>query len=93
MPGLARYTGPARLHRRWKLIRTSEACDPRDPHRYVYLVGVEPEHQGRGLGSALIRAGLEACDRDGLPADLESSKAATSRSTSARASASCGAST
>ncbi|MEZ4554222.1 MAG: GNAT family N-acetyltransferase [Dehalococcoidia bacterium] len=75
MPGLSRYSGPLRLHRLWRLIRATEARYPREPHRYLYLVGVEPEHQGRGVGSALIRAGLEACDRDRLPAYLESSKA------------------
>lgn len=72
MPGLARYTGPRRLHRLWKLIRATEARYPRQPHRYLYLVGVEPEHQGLGVGSMLIRAGLEACERDEMPAYLES---------------------
>ena len=30
--------------------------------------------QGRGIGSALLAPGLEACDRDGLPAYLETQK-------------------
>lgn len=74
MPGLIRYTGASRLPRLWRPIRRSEARYPRQPHRYLYLVGVEPGRQGRGTGSALVRAGLEACDRDRMPAYLESSK-------------------
>lgn len=74
MPGLMRYTGSGRLHRLWRMIRITEARYPRQPHRYLYSVGVEPGQQGRGTGSALVRAGLEACDRDGVPAYLESSK-------------------
>jgi ribosomal protein S18 acetylase RimI-like enzyme len=73
-PELITLCGPRRVSRLWRLIRMTEARYPRVPHRYLYLVGVRPECQGGGLGSALIRAGLEACDRDGLPAYLESSK-------------------
>ena len=36
--------------------------------------GTDPPAQGRGIGSALLAPGLELCDRDGLPAYLESSK-------------------
>lgn len=45
----------------------------RRPHWYILAVGVGPEHQGRGLGSALLAPTLERCDRDGLPAYLEAS--------------------
>jgi ribosomal protein S18 acetylase RimI-like enzyme len=38
---------------------------------FLPLLGVDPVAQGRGLGSALLRHGLAACDRDGLPAYLE----------------------
>jgi GNAT superfamily N-acetyltransferase len=34
---------------------------------------VDPVHQGRGHGAALLRYALERCDREGLPAYLESS--------------------
>jgi ribosomal protein S18 acetylase RimI-like enzyme len=46
---------------------------PTERHWYLGAVGVLPEHQGRGHGSALLQAGLERCDRDGLPAYLEAS--------------------
>jgi ribosomal protein S18 acetylase RimI-like enzyme len=47
-------------------------CHPTEPHWYLATIGVTPEHQGRGHGAALLRAGLDRCDRDGLPAYLES---------------------
>jgi GNAT superfamily N-acetyltransferase len=44
------------------------------PHFYLAQVGVVPEAQGNGLGSRLLEPILEICDRDGIPAYLESSK-------------------
>ncbi|WP_042413881.1 GNAT family N-acetyltransferase [Streptacidiphilus anmyonensis] len=49
---------------------------PREPHWYLYILGVEPDLQGRGVGAALLRAGLERSDAAGLPAYLESSNLA-----------------
>jgi GNAT superfamily N-acetyltransferase len=45
----------------------------RAPHYYVRDVGVLPQMQGRGLGSALMRPTLDLCDQGGLPAYLEAS--------------------
>ncbi|MFJ4684657.1 GNAT family N-acetyltransferase [Streptomyces sp. NPDC088789] len=44
-------------------------------HAYLWMVGVSPERQGQGVGSALIGTVLERCDRDGVPAYLEASNA------------------
>lgn len=49
------------------------ARNVREPHYYVRDIGVFPELQGRGLGSALMGPALERCDREGLPAYLEAS--------------------
>ena len=49
------------------------AHEVRGPHYYVRDVGVLPEMQGRGLGSALMAPTLERCDREGLPTYLEAS--------------------
>jgi ribosomal protein S18 acetylase RimI-like enzyme len=46
---------------------------PDEPHWYLPLIGVDPAHQGKGLGGALMVHALERCDRDGVPAYLESS--------------------
>jgi predicted N-acetyltransferase YhbS len=37
-------------------------------------LGVEPVLQGQGLGGRLVQSGLERCDRDHLPAYLETAK-------------------
>ena len=47
---------------------------PEPRHFYLASVGVMPDGQGRGLGSRLLEPVLEICDRDGIPAYLESSK-------------------
>ncbi len=49
---------------------------PKEPHWYLPMIGVDPARQGQGLGAALLRHGLALCDRDGLPAYLESSNPA-----------------
>jgi ribosomal protein S18 acetylase RimI-like enzyme len=50
-----------------------DAYHPADPCWYLPLIGVDPACQGRGCGSALLRYATEQCDRDGVPAFLESS--------------------
>ena len=40
---------------------------------YLPLVAVDPACQGQGIGSALMKAALNRCDEDKLPAYLESS--------------------
>lgn len=45
---------------------------PDEPHWYLPLIGVDPARQGRGYGSALMRHALDACDREGALAYLES---------------------
>ncbi|MEV6958754.1 GNAT family N-acetyltransferase [Streptomyces sp. NPDC051207] len=44
-------------------------------HEYLWMVGVAPDRQGEGLGTALVASALDRCDRDGLPAYLEASSA------------------
>ena len=52
-----------------------ERVHPRAPaHFYLATLGVAPTAQGQGLGSRLLQPVLEICDRDGVPAYLESSK-------------------
>jgi ribosomal protein S18 acetylase RimI-like enzyme len=49
---------------------------PRSPHWYLAVIGTAPEARGKGLGSALLRERLALCDRDRVPAYLESSNRA-----------------
>lgn len=51
-----------------------ERKHPKAPHYYLATLGTDPEHQGKGIGSALMQPVLARCDTEGLPAYLESSK-------------------
>ncbi len=44
---------------------------PVQPWAYLQLIGVEPDHQRRGLGSQLLAPVLARCDATGTPAYLE----------------------
>lgn len=57
----------------WAQLRFERRHPRRPDHWYLHYVGVEPRHQGRGLGSGLLAPVLERCDRERTPAYLESS--------------------
>jgi GNAT superfamily N-acetyltransferase len=59
----------------YAIVEQMGRCHPTFPHWYLPFVGVEPIHQGRGLGAELLRPILQRCDAEGLPAYLESSDA------------------
>ncbi|MFD9882493.1 GNAT family N-acetyltransferase [Streptomyces alboflavus] len=52
---------------------TSEIHPSDRPHQYLHMIGVKPQRQGEGIGSALVAPVLERCDREGLHAYLEAS--------------------
>jgi ribosomal protein S18 acetylase RimI-like enzyme len=56
----------------WQLLEHAHPARPE--HWYLAVLGTDPSAQGRGLGSAVLSAMLEQCDRDGVAAYLESSK-------------------
>jgi GNAT superfamily N-acetyltransferase len=64
------------LGRGLQLQQLMQKHHPREPHWYLQTLGTDPSQQGKGLGSALLAPVLERCDHDGIPAYLESSKAA-----------------
>ncbi len=45
---------------------------PKERHFYLHAIGARLSHQGQGIGHALLRAGLAVCDRQKVPAYLES---------------------
>jgi GNAT superfamily N-acetyltransferase len=49
---------------------------PHAPHWYLQVLGTDPASQGRGYASLLMRHQLAIVDADGLPAYLETAKAA-----------------
>src|SRR5206468_12016999 len=71
-PTFARAFG-ARLPRAAGLLSVIERRHIRETHYYFAYVGVSPEAQGQGLGTALMRPTLDRCDEQGLPAYLEAS--------------------
>jgi GNAT superfamily N-acetyltransferase len=63
------------LPRLLRVLHKMETVHPEEPPSYYLAVlGVEPEQQGHGFGSALMQPVLERCDRERIPAYLESSK-------------------
>jgi len=51
----------------------------KEPHAYLFTVGVIGHARGRGLGRKMIEPVLEACDRTGTLAYLENSNPANER--------------
>jgi GNAT superfamily N-acetyltransferase len=78
VPEMARLTG-------WRHLRmAADALEELErrrkqhvPGRHFYLsaLGVEPERQGSGIGTALMGPVLDRCDRERLPAYLETAAA------------------
>jgi GNAT superfamily N-acetyltransferase len=54
-----------------RALNDLEKVHPREPHYYLPFIGVAPERQGRGVGSALLAPVLERCDAEGVGAYLE----------------------
>ena len=59
-----------------KLMQQMASHHPKEPHWYLPLIGIDPACQGKGFGSALLKHATDICDRDGMPAYLESSNLA-----------------
>jgi len=68
-----------------EIVKASRAMNvlarvhPKEPHWYLMAVGVVPEAQGQGRGSALLEPVLERCDEERVPAYLEASTADNAR--------------
>jgi GNAT superfamily N-acetyltransferase len=56
------------------VLRAVEEQHPREPHYYLEFLGIRPEHQGFGLGRALIEPMTARADREGVGMYLENSK-------------------
>ncbi len=62
-----------KLPRASSFVRALEEHHLAELHYYVRWIGITPELQGHGLGSALMAPALDRCDREGLPAYIEAS--------------------
>ncbi|MEM9767501.1 MAG: GNAT family N-acetyltransferase [Cyanobacteria bacterium P01_D01_bin.71] len=54
------------------VFETREIYHPDGPHWYLTVLGVDPYQRNQGYGSALTQQALVQCDRDRVPAYLES---------------------
>ena len=64
---------PSRLQDGAGIFEQMAAYHPHEPHWYLPLIGVDPAHFGEGHGDALMSHALARCDRERVPAYLESS--------------------
>lgn len=58
----------------FRMLGEMERIHYRPPHWYLALLGTDPDHWGQGVASSLLTPVLDRCDRDAVPAYLESSK-------------------
>lgn len=56
-----------------KIFEKMSSYHPNEQHWYLPLLGVDPLHHGKGLGSALMQHAIVVCDLDKNFAYLESS--------------------
>ncbi len=74
--GLLRYASKGALKRAAAVGKIMAENHPKDPHMYLFTIGVRKSARGTGLGKALLAPVLSACDRDRVPAYLENSNPA-----------------
>jgi ribosomal protein S18 acetylase RimI-like enzyme len=70
---LQRSVAPERQETLFAMLEQMGTYHPDEPHWYLPVIGVDPMRQCRGYGSALLSHALARCDRENLPAYLESS--------------------
>jgi len=72
LPEMLRMTGFARFGRLLAIRADMDRHHPMErPHAYLWFLGVAPAAQGRGVGSALLRAAGVRLDAAAMPAYLE----------------------
>ncbi|MGE3856533.1 MAG: GNAT family N-acetyltransferase [Dehalococcoidia bacterium] len=74
LPTMIQVCGLDGVGRAMGAFSAVEKLHPKEPHYYLLGIGVDPSRQGRGVGSSLLAPMAERCDREGMPAYLESSK-------------------
>jgi ribosomal protein S18 acetylase RimI-like enzyme len=71
LPEVLRVVGLRRALSRLHGLNILQRSHPARPHYYLAMLGTDPAFQGRRLGSTVLQAGLSRCDREQMPAYLE----------------------
>lgn len=74
VPGTIRAVGLGPLRRYVGGFNSIEKLHPHEPHWYLEGLGTDPARQRQGVGAALMKPVLDQCDREGVPAYLETQK-------------------
>jgi len=61
---------PSRLHG-YGVMKKHHLKNVKEPHYYLNVMCVDPAHQSKGIGSALVQHGLRMCNEKEVPAYLE----------------------
>jgi GNAT superfamily N-acetyltransferase len=72
LPGMLRGFG-TKTPRMIGALTAIEKVHPKEEHYYLEALGTRQDMQSKGVGSSVIRAMLDRCDTEGMPAYLESS--------------------
>jgi len=78
-PALLAAVGATKLVARARAAQRVSEKHPREPHWYLFAIGVDPSMQGKGIGSKLLRVVMERCDADKSAAYLEASTETNAR--------------
>ncbi|MBP7866725.1 MAG: GNAT family N-acetyltransferase [Acidobacteria bacterium] len=79
LAGLPTLLGPAaseRLGRFWEHFHEVRRSLAGERYRYLFVIGVSPAWQGCGVGSALVRSGLEQADKEWVSCFVETAQPA-----------------
>lgn len=79
MKTFAMDAGVSGMKRGFFTGQAMEKQHPKEPHVYLFTVGVRGAARGRGLGRQMIEPVLAACDESGTMAYLENSNPANER--------------
>jgi len=78
LPTFVRVMGWRGLSRFTRLVDYAQALHDRlvpEPHYYLFVLGVDPRQQNRGVGSRLLQPILAECDAQSCRAYLETARA------------------
>lgn len=72
IPLMLQIMTPEHLEVVGAVLAEMDAFHPKEPCWYLPMIAADPGHQGKGLGSLLMKHATQICDEQGLPAYLES---------------------